>query len=74
MLSIEQLRKADPELNNLSDEEILKIRDSFYELGALIFDNWVETEGGSKYPVGVLHKLQEGNILKPWDKREQKRG
>lgn len=53
MLSLNQLRKIDPELRNLSDDEVLKIRDSFYELGQIIYEDW-GANGGSKNPVGGL--------------------
>lgn len=72
MLSVEQLRKNDPELADLPDEEVIKIRDSFYELGTLIFDDWLENEGGSKFPAGVLQRLEDNNKLKLWSKSEEK--
>ncbi|MEK7187827.1 MAG: hypothetical protein AAB691_03215 [Patescibacteria group bacterium] len=65
MLSLEQLRKVDPNLSGLTDEEVLEIRDSYYDLGRLMFDVWLDEVGGSKYPVGVLRKLKEGNKIKP---------
>ncbi len=64
MLSPEQLRKIDTNFQTVSDEELIKIRDSLYELGQLIFDDWLENKGGSKYPVGVLQKLKDNNRLK----------
>ncbi len=70
MLSIEQLRKIDSKLTHLSNDEILEIRDSFYDLGQLIFDDWLENGGGSKYPVRVLQKLEETNKIKIWNKPE----
>ena len=42
MLSIEKLREIDPELKDLSNEEIVKILASFYELGEIIWDDWLE--------------------------------
>ena len=41
MFSIEQLRKEDPKLKNLSDEEITEVRDKLYALGDLMFDCWL---------------------------------
>lgn len=64
MLSLEQLRKIEPTLKILSDEEILKLRDKLYVLGQLIFDDWLENKAGSKYPTGVLQKFKESNTLK----------
>lgn len=64
MLSIEKLRKIDQELDDIPDEELFNIRDRFYELGRLIFDDWLENEGGSKYLGRVLQKLKESNSIK----------
>ena len=64
MLSIEKLLKVDPELEKLPLEEIEKARLKLYELGQLIFDDWLENGGGSKYPTRVLHKLKESNKIK----------
>jgi hypothetical protein len=72
MLSIEQLRKNDPQLATLADEEVVKIRDSFYELGVLIFDDWLETDGGSKFPTGVLLETEKDNKVKQWNRKERK--
>ena len=63
MLSLEKLRKIDPK-THLSDEEVLEIRDSLYDLGNIVFDDWLEN-GGSKYPTRVLQKLKVSNKLKP---------
>ncbi len=40
MLSVEQARIIDPNLNNLSDEEVLTIMRNIYEIGSLAFDKW----------------------------------
>jgi hypothetical protein len=64
MLSPQQLRKIDPTKAHLSDEEIVEIRDAFYDLGQLIFDDWLENTAVSKYPVGVLQGLKESNKIK----------
>jgi hypothetical protein len=63
MLSVEQLKKIDPRLAHLSDDEIIEIRDTFYDLGQLIFDDWLESGAVSKYPVGVLQRLKESNKI-----------
>jgi hypothetical protein len=58
MLSIEALRKIDAvNTVNLTDEELVDIRKSFYEFGQLMFDDWHEQKFGSKSPVGVLTKV-----------------
>jgi len=59
VLSIEQLRKIDSKLTHLSDEEIMEIRASLYDLGGLMFDDWLENGDGSKYPVRFLQRLRK---------------
>jgi hypothetical protein len=68
MLTLEQYRQIDPELRKLSDEELIKIRAALYELGQIIFDDWLRQrqKSGSKYPVGdsqVLRDLEEETKL-----------
>jgi len=48
MLSLEQCRKICPSLENLSDEEVLKIRENLYDGGSLALESWVKKNGGSK--------------------------
>ena len=59
MISIEELRKIDPEMENLSDEELTKVREMLYSLGQLAFDSWLEDNDGSKNPVGVCGLINE---------------
>jgi len=54
MLTLEQCRQIDPELNKLSDEELLRVRVALYELAGIIFDDWATEESVPSYPVGVL--------------------
>jgi hypothetical protein len=55
MISLEKLRKIDPELtSSITDKELEDIRNSFYEFGQLMFDDWHDQKFGSKSPVGVL--------------------
>lgn len=67
MLSIESLRKID-KLNtaHLTDEELITIRDSFYDFGQLMFDDWHEQKFGSKSPVGLLTNKLEEHTIKLW--------
>lgn len=51
-ISLNHLRKIDPEVANLTDKELEAVRDSFYEMGNLIFEDWCEQKFGSKYPSG----------------------
>ncbi len=64
MISLEKIRKIDPELtSSISDKELEDIRNSFYEFGELIFDDWCSQKFGSKSPVGSLtNKLGEHTI------------
>lgn len=41
MLTLEQLRKIDPDLKDCPDEELIKIRSALYELGNFAFDTWL---------------------------------
>jgi hypothetical protein len=63
MISIEKLKKIDPKLAHLSDDEILEIRSSLYDLGGLMFEDWLENGDGSKYPVRFLQRLRESNKM-----------
>jgi hypothetical protein len=74
MVSIAQLRKIDPNLAHLSDEEISEIRDELHDLGQLIFDDWLVNSPVSKSPIGVLRRLEEANKIKTWKPEEGKQG
>lgn len=57
MLSLEQCRKIDPSLKELSDEELLQVCDDLYGLGKLALDNFARVmrkNEGSKNPQRVL--------------------
>lgn len=53
MLSIERLREIDPELKDLSDEDIEEVRAILYDLGDLIWDVWLEEQ---------REKWKKGNV------------
>jgi len=59
MLSLHQLRKIDPILKDLPDEEVLRMREQLYELGELIFEDWQRSRKCPKSPVGVLTVAEE---------------
>jgi hypothetical protein len=40
LISVEQARKIDPSLNDLSDEELQAVLNEQYELGQLAFECW----------------------------------
>ena len=65
MLSVEQLRKIDPDLAHLSDDEVLRVRNTFYELGQIMYEDWEAQRGGSKNPFGVLQDSTENGTLTP---------
>lgn len=44
MLSIEELRAEDPDLKDLSDKEVEEIRASFYDLGQIIWEDWIRSQ------------------------------
>lgn len=52
MLSLTKLRQLGTETAHLTDEELEKIRQSFYDFGQLIFEDWHKQKFGSKYPTG----------------------
>lgn len=59
MITLNKLREIDPSTANLTDEELKDIRQSFYEFGQLIFDDWHDQKFGSKSPVGSLTNKDE---------------
>lgn len=54
MISLDECRKTQPELVEMSDEEVSKIRELMYGLGQLVFETWNEKKSDSKNPLGSL--------------------
>ena len=54
MLSLEDIRKIDPELSDVSDAELEEVLATLYELGRLAYDVQQIEKSGSKNPVGSL--------------------
>lgn len=52
MLTLEQCRKVDSTLDDLTDKELEVVRNALYNLGSLAFERWVADMGGSNIPVG----------------------
>ncbi len=50
MISFEELRKIEPALEKVSDEELTIIRNLLYAQGQLAFECWLEEQTGSKNP------------------------
>lgn len=64
MLTLESLRRIDPSNTaDLTNEELSSIRDSFYDLGQLIFEDWQQNELSSKYPTGSLTESDKSNTI-----------
>jgi hypothetical protein len=59
LLSIEQLRRADPALQSLSDEKVEALRDALYDTAQIAFEAWWEEKGGSNNPVGLSPDPEE---------------
>lgn len=55
MMSLDQCRKVDKSLENLSDEELTEIRNALYELGNIAFKTW-QKEKFPTFPRGLLQK------------------
>lgn len=55
MLSVEQCRKIDPSIKDLSDEQLRGVIEALYQLGELAFDSWLAKSGVSKNPERVVH-------------------
>lgn len=53
-LSTKQIRKVDPDTENMSDVEIEALMADTYDMFQLAFEVWWQENGGSKYPVGLL--------------------
>lgn len=59
MLSIEECRKTlGKKWEWLSDEQVIEIRDALYELGNIIFDDWI-LEKRKRKPV----KLEKSKLV-----------
>ena len=64
MLSIEALKRIDKSVTeHLTDEELLAIRDSFYQFGELMFEDWREQKFDFKNPVRSLTNEQEEDTI-----------
>ena len=63
MLTLEKLRKIDPNLAQMSDGDLEALRGALYETAQLAFDAYWEKEDDSKYPVGLLTPEADGATL-----------
>ena len=65
MITPARIRKIDPSLADLSDEELKEVVQKLYELGQLVFEQWLTDGFGSKRPLGLLASEQEKPRIKP---------
>ena len=54
MLSFDAARKIEPELESLTDDEILEIISDYQSITALAFEHWYKEKECSKIPLGYL--------------------
>ena len=66
MISLDQCKKIDPALVNLSDEELTEIRNSLYELGNIAFKVWQE-EKFPNFSHGVLQKDSKDSTINNYE-------
>lgn len=64
MISLEKCRQLVPDPQELSEEELVKIRDNLYEGAQLALEAWMKKGGGSKIPLGYCWKS-----VKEYDKQ-----
>jgi hypothetical protein len=58
MLSLEQLRKIDPRLKSVPDEELEHVRAKLYEIGQFAFEEWIKEKNKSKaVPISRLRLM-----------------
>ena len=61
MLNLEYLRRIDPSLKTLSDEDLERVRAKLYDIGQFAFEEWLKERNKPKvvpfYPVGLSHSL-----------------
>lgn len=60
MLTIEECRELEPGLSDLSDEEVVSLRDSLYAMGRVAFENVV-----SKNPKWVVPLVDKSPTMRP---------
>lgn len=65
MISLEQLKRIDPKIRDLSDEQIELVRAKLYILGQLMFDEWIKTKAVPNHPVGLSQTPGDSCIIKP---------
>ncbi|MBP6948713.1 MAG: hypothetical protein KBB50_01400 [Candidatus Pacebacteria bacterium] len=62
MISLEQCRKIDPSLGNLTDAELTEIRNALYELGNIAFKTW-QNNKFPNFSRGLLQNNNKGRTI-----------
>ena len=52
MLTLEECRRIDPSVKNLTNEELTKLRSELYALIDILFDHWLNQERLANQPLG----------------------
>ncbi|MDR3571873.1 MAG: hypothetical protein P4L81_06855 [Candidatus Pacebacteria bacterium] len=63
MLDPEQLRRIDPDLVGMSDEEVEALKADMYETIQLAYDIWWFRKNGSKNPIGSMAQSRDHGIV-----------
>lgn len=71
MLSLEQCRKIDPALADLSDDELRSVRDGLYGIAYAAMDGL--RDEGSNSPNGLLPQYLLAHTMKRYDRNKKKR-
>jgi hypothetical protein len=61
MMTLDEFRKTDPELEKLTDDELAKVMYLLYMAGELALEGFVEDKS-SKIPLGIRDGLNSQNM------------
>jgi|GEM_PF-2898629 len=63
MISVEEMLKIDPSLSDLSEADLIELRDNLYEVAQLGFEVYYSKKNVSKCPVGLFPSPQSGSSI-----------
>jgi len=63
MLSVQQLKILEPQLQNLSDKEVEKARLLYYQVIELAFDKFISQKNVSKSQLRLLTNRKSSDII-----------
>ena len=66
MISLNECRKVDKTLENLSDEELTEIRNALYELGNIAFKTW-QNNKFPNFSRGLLQNNNKGRTINDYE-------